>query len=159
MRKHALLQDRLGETKTTRRPSIGNFDFDWGAPGRHGNLDPVIVRTDEAKSNGIGGHAFRHDGAEILATRDFRGGLLLGRRGMHWAAGGFGCGLLGTRSSSDGTVIRKGEPRPQRQNHDKRSNGAAPHMERRSRRLPDWQFVEEPLSRGMETERSNRSST
>ena len=127
MRKHALLQNRLGETQTTGRPGIELFDLDSDAQGRRENRGRVVARTEQTKSDWISGDAFCDNRAKIFAAGRLCRGLLLSRRRMHRAAGGFGSGSLRARGGPDGTVIRESEPRRQRQNHDKGSNRAALH--------------------------------
>jgi hypothetical protein len=147
VRQHALLQNRLSETETTRRSGFEGFYLESDAYGLRKNLCPVIARTDQAHRDRLGGHAFRDDGTQIFAAGRLRGWLFLRRRRMHRAAGGVGNRFYcRDRDSSNRTVVREREPRRQRQNHDKKSNRAAPHIDGPSRRLPDWQF---PLPPGL----------
>ena len=85
MRKHALLQDRLGETEAPRRTRIGTVDFNCNPDGAGKNCGRILAQSNELRIERTHSHVFGHDRTKILATGRLGTGLFLDRRGMHRA--------------------------------------------------------------------------
>lgn len=76
MRKHALLQDGLGETETARRSGIEILDGEGEATGGRKNLRRERPRTNQSQARHGRGHTFSEDGPNLFATRRILSRLL-----------------------------------------------------------------------------------
>ena len=122
MRQHALLQDRLSETQTTRRPGIEAFNLDRDPRRFEKNFRRVIAPTDQAQHDRICRDRFCHGGADIFTARSFRRRIFFWRR-MHRAAAHFRTRSSRWRDRSERAMIRQSEPRGEREKNHQRSNG------------------------------------
>ena len=109
VRQHALLQDRLSETQTTRRPGIEAFNLDRDPRRFEKNFRRVIAAPDQAQRDWNCRAGFCHSGADIFTARSFRRRIFFWRR-MHRATGHFRRGLSGGGEPGEGAMIRKSEP-------------------------------------------------